>query len=65
MKKSQSFFALLIFCLSFVLIPAIAKAAMWDVPVAPGDTFRWVFVTSGTTDATSSNIGYYNNYAKR
>ena len=62
MKKSQSFFALLSFCLSFVLIPATDIAAMWDVPVAPGETFRWVFVTSGTTDATSSDISYYNEF---
>ena len=62
MKKSQSFFALLIFCLSFVLIPAPDIAAMWDVPVAPGQTFRWVFVTSGSTDATSPDISYYNDF---
>ena len=35
---------------------------MWDVPVAPGESFRWVFVTSTTTDATSDDIGYYNNF---
>lgn len=62
MKKSQSFFALLIFCLSFVLIPATDIAAMWDVPVAPGESFRWVFVTSQKTVGTSSEIDFYNDF---
>jgi hypothetical protein len=30
--------------------------------LTPGDTFRFVFVTDGTTEATSSSIGYYNNF---
>ena len=41
-------------------MPANAKAAMWDVPVGPGETFRWVFVTSGRTQATSTAISTYN-----
>ena len=60
MKKTRFCSAVLIVCLSFVLMPATAKAAMWDVPVAPGETFRWVFMTREYTDATSSDIGYYN-----
>jgi hypothetical protein len=62
MKKYRFFSALLIVSLLFVLMPATAKAGMWDVPVAPGKTFRWVFVTSGTTNAESSEISYYNDF---
>ncbi len=62
MKKSRSFFAVLIVSLSYVLSPVTAKADLWDVPVAPGETFRWVFVTSEFTDAFSSDIGYYNTF---
>ena len=29
---------------------------------SPGESFRFVFVTDGTTDATSANIAYYNNF---
>lgn len=62
MKKSRSFLAVLIVSLSYVLSPVTAKAEMWDVPVAPGESFRWVFVTSGRTAATSSEISYYNEF---
>ncbi len=37
-------------------------ADLWDVPVAPGETFRWVFLTSTITQPSSSDIGYYNSY---
>jgi hypothetical protein len=30
--------------------------------LSPGDTFRFIFVTSGTTTATHSNIAVYNNF---
>jgi len=60
MKKSRLLSALLFVSLSYVLSPVTAKAAMWDVPVAPGETFRWVFVTSLTIDATSPGITTYN-----
>jgi hypothetical protein len=62
MKKSRFFSELLFVGLSFVLIPATAKADLWDVPVAPGETFRWVFVTSGARNAASSNISVYNDF---
>ena len=62
MKKSRSFLAVLIVSLSYVLSPVTAKADLWDVPVAPGETFRWVFVTSEFTDALSSDIGDYNDF---
>lgn len=62
MNKSRFFLALLFVSLLFVLLPATAKADMWDVPVAPGETFRWVFVTSGTTNAESSEISFYNDF---
>ena len=35
---------------------------MWDVPVAPGETFRWVFVTSQSTVGHRSEIDYYNDW---
>ena len=62
MKTSRLLLASLIVTLLFVLLPAKAMAAMWDVPVAPGETFRWVFVTSGLTPATSSLISTYNDF---
>ncbi len=60
MKNSRSFSAVLIVSLLLVLLPATDIAAMWDVPVGPGESFRWVFVTSLTIDATSPNIDTYN-----
>jgi len=30
--------------------------------LTPGESFRFVFVTDGTTTATSSDINYYNNF---
>ncbi len=30
--------------------------------LSPGESFRFVFVTDGTTDASSSSIAYYNNF---
>jgi hypothetical protein len=62
MKKSRLFLALLFVSLSFVLMPATAKADLWDVPVASGESFRWVFVTSETMYATSSDISVYNDF---
>ena len=62
MKKSRFFLAVSFVSLLFVLLPAPAIADMWDVPVGPGETFRWVFVTSGTTNALSSDIGDYNTF---
>lgn len=59
MKKSRFFLALLFVSLLFGLWPATAKA-IWDVPVDPGESFRWVFVTSLTTDAYSPDIATYN-----
>ena len=61
MKKSRFFLAVSFVSLLFVLLPAPAIADMWDVPVAPGESFRWVFVTSLTIDATSTEISTYNN----
>lgn len=60
--KNLGSFLLLFVSLSFILLPASAKAAMWDVPVGPGESFRWVFVTSLRTDAMSADIEYYNNF---
>ena len=67
MKKSRFFLALLFVSLALVLIPTTAKAALWEVPTGlnPGDTFRWVFVTSTTTDAISSDIDYYNTFVNK
>ena len=62
MKKSRSFLAVLIVSLSYVLSPVTAKADLWDVPVLPGQSFRWVFVTSEFTNATSTDISYYNDF---
>ena len=61
MRKSRLFLALFCVSLLFVLLPATAKAA-WDVPVAPGESFRWVFVTSvnGWTAGHYTTIDYYN-----
>ena len=60
MKKSRSFLAVLIVSLLFVLLSDTAKADLWDVPVGPGESFRWVFVTSLTTYAYSPFIANYN-----
>jgi len=60
MKKSRFFLASLSVCLLLVLMPAAAEAAMWDVPVGPGESFRWVFVTSSGRSATSEDIDLYN-----
>ena len=62
MKKSRFFSELLFVSLLFALLPATAKAGMWDVPVAPGESFRWIFVRSELTDATSTDISYYNDF---
>ena len=59
MHKFRFFSVLLFVSLLFVLLPATAKA-IWDVPVGPGESFRWLFVTSQGRDATSTNIGDYN-----
>ena len=61
MKKTQFVPSVLFVSLLFVIFSATARAALWDVPVAPGETFRWVFVTSLTIDAHSSDIATYNN----
>jgi len=47
-----------------MLFTGQAFADLWDVPtgLTPGDTFRWVFVTSDTTNALSSDINYYNDF---
>ena len=60
MKKPRFFVEVLFVSLLFVLMPATVKAAMWDVPVGPGEKFRWVFVTSSVTTAISTDIGDYN-----
>lgn len=42
-----------------------ANAAVITPPgLAPGETYQLVFVTSGTTTATSSDISYYNSFAQ-
>jgi len=44
-------------------MPVAAKAEMWDVPVGPGESFRWVFVTSETSEQAWGDIpiiSYYN-----
>lgn len=47
------------------LFSAAANAALL-VPagLAPGDTYQLVFVTSGTTAATSADIAYYNSFVQ-
>jgi len=52
------------FLLFAVMIAApVAHAALATPPdLSPGDQFRWVFVTSGTTNATNSSIDYYNTF---
>ena len=44
--------------------PAAAGGIVLTTPagLVPGDTFRVVFLTDGTTLATSSNIDYYNSF---
>ncbi len=48
--------------------PTCEGTLTWTVIVpdclSPGDTYRIIFVTSGTRDATSSNIGTYNNFVQ-
>ena len=52
------------FLLFAVLIAApVAHAALATPPgLSPGDQFHWVFVTSTTTQAMSTDINYYNNF---
>ena len=61
MKKSRFFSVLLFVSLLFLLLPDTAKA-IWEVPVGPGESFRWVFVTSQKTVGTFSDIDYYNGF---
>ncbi|HCO93422.1 MAG TPA: hypothetical protein DIU00_05640 [Phycisphaerales bacterium] len=67
MKKSRFFLALSFVSLALVLIPTNAKAALWEVPTSlnPGDTFRWVFVTSGFSTAESADISTYNTFVNK
>lgn len=46
------------------LLATAAQAAPITAPagLSAGDTYRLAFVTSTTTDATSNDIGYYNNF---
>jgi hypothetical protein len=56
------------------LLVALALCCAWNMPARadliiatpaglnPGDQFRIVFLTVGTTQATSSDIGYYNTF---
>ena len=50
--------------LLFLFVLASVQPAMADFiappDLSPGDTFRWVFVTSTIIDATSSDIAVYN-----
>jgi hypothetical protein len=62
MKPSRFVSSLLVISILYVLLPAPAKAAMWEAPVGPGESFRWVFVTSLWTDAMTPDIEYYNNF---
>ena len=41
---------------------AVASSLVAPLGLKPGDTFRFIFVTSNTTDATSSNIRDYDNF---
>jgi hypothetical protein len=45
--------------------PTALKASVITIPpgLAPGSEYRLVFVTSGTTSATSTSIAYYNAFA--
>jgi hypothetical protein len=44
--------------------PTLQAGPILSTPagLTPGETFRFVFVTSGTTDATSANISDYDNF---
>ena len=53
--------------LVILMIAGNASADLWDIPVAPGETFRWVFVTSRVTDLGDwrnyrDDIDYYNDF---
>lgn len=62
MKTSRFVSSLLFIGLLCVLLLAPAKAAMWEAPVGPGESFRWVFVTSLPTEAMVEEIEFYNNF---
>jgi hypothetical protein len=55
---------LILFCATFVVLPLSSSAGPITVPtgLAPGTQYRLAFLTSTTTDATSSDIGYYNTF---
>src|SRR5580704_3029880 len=59
---NRVFLPLFLVCATFVTPPLTAIAG--PITVAPGvpagDQYRLAFVTTTTTDATSSNIAYYN-----
>jgi hypothetical protein len=54
----------ILFTLAVVGMAARSDASVLTIPpgLNGGDTYRLVFVTSTTTNATSNNIGYYNTF---
>ena len=44
------------------ILPASASTLQIPEDLSPGDTFHWVFVTSTTRDAVSSDISVYNQF---
>lgn len=44
-------------------LPVVAHASYMPPNLAPGSTYRLIFVTSGTIDGTSSDESTYNNFA--
>ena len=62
MMNMSRLFSVIFVSLLCVLSFSPAKADMWEIPTGlnPGDTFRWVFVTSSGRSATSEDIDLYN-----
>jgi hypothetical protein len=62
--KLSTIVALVIFALALGSQPLATADIFIATPpgLTPGDTFRIVFVTHGTTDATSTNIADYNTF---
>src|SRR5437764_268592 len=51
-------------CAAVAAVGSNARESAVAVPsgLSPGDTYRIVFVTSATTEATYRDINYYNNF---
>ena len=66
LKSIMRRIAVIVFCIAGFLFQSNMASAGIVIPTPanlnPGDHFRIIFVTSGTTPATSNDIAYYNDF---